>query len=625
MSTLTEPTEVTTGTRRTSAGLRFTVAFLVGILLTLALGVGALYAYDQQYTGRVLPGVQVGSVDLSGLTPQDARAKLDTAYRDMSEGRIVVAGPDGTEAITYAEVDRRLESDALVAEAMAVGRDGTAIDRAVANARTALRGVEIAPRVTFDPEKLTARIRAIADGLQIEPREASVAVDEKLAFNVAPGSAGRAVDAAGVIEDVMFAVSALDAPAEVTATLTAVTVEPDVTTAEATEAQADAERIVANITLVVGKKTVPIDTKKMRPWVSFVATGDGGYEPVIDTTQIPTLLDGLAAKIDVKPVNATFKTSGTKVTGVVASKDGHELDVTATARQIEALLAARAIGTVSTEIRPALKVTEPVLTTAEAKAAAPKMKKISEWTTYFPISEKNGYGANIWIPALTIDGYVVGPREKFDFWKAVGPVTRAKGYRQGGAIINGKTEPQGALAGGICSCSTTLFNAALRGGFDMGARRNHYYYIDRYPLGLDATVFISASGSVQTMSWTNDTDYPVLIRGYKIREGSRGYVKFALYSVPTGRDVTIGKATVKNVRPASDSIQYTSSLAPGVRKRIEYPVDGKQVWRTVTVRDSKGTIIHQTTYYSNYSRITGIVLVGRGEVVSDPPPPPPTQ
>ena len=73
-----------------------------------------------------------------------------------------------------------------------------------------------------------------------------------------------------------------------------------------------------------------------------------------------------------------------------------------------------------------------------------------------------------------------------------------EGLREGGAIINGRTEPQGALAGGICSCSTTLFNAALRAGFEMGARRNHYYYIDRYPLGLDATVFISGSGSVQT-------------------------------------------------------------------------------------------------------------------------------
>jgi vancomycin resistance protein YoaR len=239
------------------------------------------------------------------------------------------------------------------------------------------------------------------------------------------------------------------------------------------------------------------------------------------------------------------------------------------------------------------------------------MKKISEWKTIFPMTIKNGFGANIWIPALTIDGYVVAPHEQFDFWKAVGEVSFAKGYKQGGAIIDGHTDPQGALGGGICSCSTTLFNAALRGGFEMGARRNHYYYIDRYPLGLDATVFVSASGSVQTMSWTNDTDYPVLIRGYKIRSGSTGWVRFALYSVPTGRKVIISPAIVKNVQPARDSVQYTTTLKPGVTQRVEYPVDGKQVWRTVRVYDKKGTLIRSKTYYSNYSRVTGIVLVGK--------------
>lgn len=615
--TTTESIEDTTGTRHTSGRLRFTVAFLVGVILTLALGTGALYAYDQQYAGRVLPGVQVGGVDLSGLTPVDARSKLDEAYRGLSEGRIALTGPDGTEVITYAAIDRRIESEALVAEAMAVGRDGTAIDRAVANARTALRGVAIAPRVTFDAEKLRTQIAAIADRLGIVPAEASVAMDETLAFHVVEGYSGRTVDATDVIEDVTVAVAALDAPAEVTATLPVVIVEPEVDTPEATDAKAVAERIAAKITLVVGKQSVPIDTNKLRPWITFEQTATGGYAPVVDATKLPTLLDGLAKKIDLKPVNATFKTSGSKVTGVVASKDGYSLDLPATARQIEALLAARAIGTPSTQIRPALKVTQPVLTTAEAKAAAPKMKMLSRWTTYFPIWERNNFGANIWIPALTIDGYVVGPRETFDFWKAVGTVSRAKGYGLGGAIINGKTEPQGALAGGICSCSTTLFNAALRAGYEMGARRNHYYYIDRYPLGLDATVFISASGSTQTVSFTNDTDYPVLIRGYKIRDGNRGFVRFEMHSVPNGRRVTIGKPIVKNVRQASDTVQYTSSLAPGARQRIEYPVDGMQVWRTVTVRDANGKIIRQVTYYSNYARITGVVLVGRGPTVSD--------
>ena len=335
--------------------------------------------------------------------------------------------------------------------------------------------------------------------------------------------------------------------------------------------------------------------------------------------------DGDTAKrIDREPVNAEFVTTSGLVTDIVPSKDGYELDVAATVSQVQQLLAARTGGAETAEIVPALAVTAPALTTAQAEAAAPLMTKISEWKTYFPIGEKNGFGANIWIPALEIDGYVVGPHETFDFWKAIGPVTRERGYRDGGAIINGRTEPQGALAGGICSCSTTLFNAALRAGFEMNARRNHYYYIDRYPLGLDATVFISASGSVQTMSWTNDTDYPVLIRGYKIKQGNRGYVKFELWSVPNGRTVVIANPIVKNIKPATDTTQLTTTLNAGVRKRIEYPVDGKQVWRTVTVYNADGTILRQKTYYSNYSRVTGIVLIGQAAAPkADPTPEPP--
>ena len=55
----------------------------------------------------------------------------------------------------------------------------------------------------------------------------------------------------------------------------------------------------------------------------------------------------------------------------------------------------------------------------------------------------------------------------------------------------------------------------------------------------------------------------------------------------------------------------TTTLPAGQRKRIEYPVDGKQVWVTRTVRDKNGKVIHRDEYYSNYARITGIVLVGR--------------
>jgi hypothetical protein len=86
--------------------------------------------------------------------------------------------------------------------------------------------------------------------------------------------------------------------------------------------------------------------------------------------------------------------------------------------------------------------------------------------------------------------------------------------------------------------------------------------------------------------------------------------------------VSFTKPIVKNVRRASDSVQYTSSLAPGARQRVEYPVDGKDVWVTRTVKDKTGAVVHQETYYSHYARITGIVLVGAAAKVPDPTPPP---
>ena len=616
----TEPLEPTNESHRPSARLSFGVAFILGLIAALLLGVGALYAYDRQFAGRILPGVHVGHVDLSGLTVDDARAELQRAYASLADGRLVLTGAAGEHVITYAEVGRGPDLEAMLTEAIAVGHNGTPVDRAVADARTVVRGVFLEPRVNFDPARLTVRITAVTDSVQTEPIDARVDTNSEGQFQVIAGGAGQKADPAAVIAAFAIALGELDAPAQVSAELRLTILDPTTTTDEATAAKAQAERVTAPISLVVGDERLTINSTDLRRWVTFATTADGAYGPTLDSTPLAKLVKGLAPKVDRAPVNATFTVSVGKVSGVTPGKDGHKLDVPATVAQIQALLSARIAGFAATQVVPTMAVTTPTLTTAEAEAAAPQMQKIpgGEWTTYFPISERNGFGANIWIPALAIDGYIVGPHEIFDFWKAVGPITREKGYVDGGAIINGKSEPQGALAGGICSCSTTLFNAALRAGFEMGARRNHFYYISRYPLGLDATVFISASGAIQTMSWTNDTDYPVLIRGYKIRTGTRGYVKFELYSVPTGRTVVISDPTVKNVEPATDTTQFTTTLSPGVRQRIEFPVDGKQVWRTVTVYDAAGNVIHNETYYSNYSRITGVTMVGAPSTPTSP-------
>jgi vancomycin resistance protein YoaR len=239
------------------------------------------------------------------------------------------------------------------------------------------------------------------------------------------------------------------------------------------------------------------------------------------------------------------------------------------------------------------------------------MQMLGMWKTWFPISDHNFFGANIWRPAQIIDGTVLYPGQRFEWWSRVGPVTPARGFGPGGFIDGDHTDPTGALGGGMCSSSTTLFNAALRAGLQMGARSNHKYYIFRYPLGLDATVSKTAGGGSQTMSFTNDMHHPIVIRSLRYTAGGVGWVRYEIWGIPEGRKVALSKPSVANLLKARTFTQYVSTLPHGARKQTEFPADGMDVSVTRTVRDRNGRIIHVDTYRSHYVLWNGIIQIGR--------------
>ncbi len=597
--------------RGRSLGLRFAVAFVLGLVLVAVLGVGALYAYGQHYAGRILPGVHVGTVDVSGMDAAAARAAIADAYGSLDTGQVVISGPEGQVTVTYAQIDRGPDLDGMVSEALAAGRQGEPVADLIGAPQTALHGVTIAPRVSYDASRLAAAVAAAAKSVDRDPVNATLTTTPDGEFVLTDSVAGRDVDQQALLSSIEDRIGALDAPAEIAVEMPVTTQPPTVDTTSAASIQAAAERMSQDLVLKLDKKHWTLSADDLHKLISFSMAPDGTITPVVDEGGIDPLLKPVAKEVRQKATNAGFKYSGGRIVVTSKSREGRKLDTTATHALVYDALMAREVGASDQPVELVVTSTDPVVTTAMAKQYAPRMKSISSWTTWFPIDAPHGFGKNIWIPATLINGTVVGPGEKFDFWKTVGPVTTAKGFVRGGAIINGKTELQGALAGGICSCSTTLFNAAMRAGMDMKARRNHFYYISRYPLGLDATVFKSDGGSTQTMSFVNDTRYPILIRGINTRSGGTGYVTFKIYSVPNHRTVSISKATVKNFHRATDTVVRTSSLPAGTSKRVEYPVDGMDVWRTVTVREN-GKVIHKTTYYSHYSTITGVVQVGTG-------------
>ncbi|HZM73479.1 MAG TPA: VanW family protein [Candidatus Polarisedimenticolia bacterium] len=619
MATLTETPEALALPARQPWG-RFGAAFVFGLLAILAVATGAMTAFERSYEGRILPGIHVGSVDLTGLSTAQAATRLNAAYGSLTDGELAVVGGDASTSINYSDVERRLDVDAVIAEAMAVGRAGSLAERIAVDLRTMVGGHDIELRATLDEAKLRTAIEGVARGLAISPVDAVVATTET-GFSVTRGIEGRAAEVDAALAAALTALRDPAAPSQISVPIAVHSVTPRITTDEAEAAVAEAARIAQDIRLTNGKVSSTIAAATIRSWLSYTTTADGTLRPFVNRAGPEASLNAFAPQIAAKPVEPQFVVDGKAVVGIIPGKDGAALDTSQSSTRVLQLLAARSNGSEVGTSWVVVNAVKPKLSDQEAASAAPRMTLISSWTTWFPYGINNNYGANIWIPARDIDGTVLAPGETFDFWKRIGPITIERGYGLGGAIINGHSEPQGALAGGICSNSTTLFNTALRAGLEMGARKNHYYYIDRYPIGLDATVFKSGSGSTQTMSFTNDTEYPILIRGYGWKSGSKGYVKYEMYSVPTGRKISFSTPIIKNLKVASDTVEYTTALKPGVRLRVEFPHDGQDVWVTRTVRDSAGNVIHTETYYSHYARITGLTQIG---VAPSPPPPSPS-
>jgi len=588
----------------------FLGAFVVAVIAVSVGAVGGASSWEKSYDGKVLPGIRVGTVDLSGLSREQAVAVLLAAY-PVDQGRVVLRAPTGDMTIPYSTFGRRLEVDALVDAAMRSGRDGDLATRLPGEIRQALYGASFEPRLVFDAPALRASIGTALAPLTVAPIDALVTMGAKGPLT-APGRAGSDVDPAPVIDAALAAVGPMDAPAEVVVPVEMRTIPPAIDDADVKAAAARADALVGKVKIKYRKKSWTISAATIRSAIRFTPSDDGTVHVTVDPAPI-TKAAGKAKKAAAKKPRSAFylKAKGGRVVGVAPGADGRALDAPATAMLVIEELASRLAGAPAATVEVATAPVAPKLTTSDAlkKKGVPLLTKLGTWTTWFPISDRNYFGANIWLPAQIINGTMLKPGQRFDWWRAVGPVTPARGFGPGGIIKSDHTEPTGALGGGMCSSSTTLFNAALRAGLQINARSNHKYYIFRYPLGLDATVSKTGNSS-QTMSFTNDTKHPILIRGIKTRGGSRGYVTYELWGLPDGRTVSIGRPAVSNVVTASTRFDYVTTLPKGVREQTEYPSNKMDVAVTRIVRNAAGKIIHQEVWRTHYVLWNGIIQVG---------------
>ena len=97
---------------------------------------------------------------------------------------------------------------------------------------------------------------------------------------------------------------------------------------------------------------------------------------------------------------------------------------------------------------------------------------------------------NVALAAPALDGLILTPDRPFSFWRAVGRLAPALGYRAGASYQDGCVVP--AIGGGICMLSNALFAMAAQLGWRILERHGHT--LDGVPVpeeqwGLDASVY----------------------------------------------------------------------------------------------------------------------------------------
>jgi vancomycin resistance protein YoaR len=423
-----------------------------------------------------------------------------------------------------------------------------------------------------------------------------------------------------------------DAPSEFSVSGSFVTLQPQVTDKNARDAMAAAEKMIADLDLLwTGTAPIPsaapsgtlpagtfrIDAATIRGWIVFGPRDGGVYGALANMAKMQALLATLSGRVGTAPVepSVVYDKSG-KPSSLAGGKDGTGIDLAATSRAIQARLDDLAAG--KSSAAPVAIIPAPVppkITLASLSGIV----RISSWTTEYYPDISNGQGANIAVPATLLNGQIVAPGQHFSFLEAMGPIDEAHGFKMGGVIASGASNHIGAMGGGICSASTTAFNAAMRAGLQIDERHAHAFYIDRYPVGLDASVFVDQYRTWD-MKWTNDTANPILIRSYTT-PGRISTMVVELWSLPIDRKFSLSAPYKANVIKATSSTKLTTKLAPGVWGWKETASDGYDTSRTRTVTDANGNVIHKDTWTSHYSKVDGLKLIGVASL-PDPTPTP---
>jgi vancomycin resistance protein YoaR len=474
-----------TDTGREKEGGRVVLLMLLGLAL---LAGGAYSAAYLAASDRVPRGTTVAGVEIGGETEDEAVATLEEGLADRTSGAVEVVVDGRNLRLRPAELGLDVDLEATVAAA----GGGRSWDPArLWDYYTG--GDELEPVLAVDDDAMTAALDGLAEQVGTPARDGAVGFDGTR-VDVREPRPGRQLDteaARAAIEEQWLAED--DEPVALTLTAS----EPEIGTADVRAAVDDFANpaVSAPVTLLFDGSEIRLSPREYLPALEL-RPQDGELVPALDRGRLTRILDSRISSGD--PVDATVRL----VSGeprVIPARPG----VTYRPGDVEErFLTLVTRPSDKREARIDSVTARPDVTTRDAREWR-ITERVSTFTTYYPHADYRN--TNIGRAAEIVDGTVLEPGEIFSLNGIVGERTRANGFTDGFIISDGILVED--LGGGVSQMATTTFNAAFFAGLKDIEHKPHSFYIDRYPVGREATV---AWGAVD-LRFQNDTEHGVLV------------------------------------------------------------------------------------------------------------------
>jgi vancomycin resistance protein YoaR len=495
---------VTQKPQRENQGGRVVVLTILG----LAIIFGGAYVAAYAFAGDKLPrGAEVAGIGIGGREPDAAVDVLEKAFAERATVAMTVDGQPAQQEAQ--ELGLSVDYDTSV-DAAGGGRSwapGRLWDYYTG-------GDDLEPVIVRDDAAMEAALVRLDKEFGTPAREGDVTFEGGEVHKVL-GRSGKEVDRTTASEELETAYSSGEE-----AELTLAEAEPEIDEADVQNAMNEFGNaaVSAPVTLVIDRTRVRLSPAEYAPALGMKPEG-GVLVPDLDEARLNRIVQRGLLGADGAPVDATVKlVDGSPQ--VVPSKPGVAYEPADVANAFLDLVV-RDAGKRRMAVKATVKNAE--FTTKDARRLRIK-ERVSSFTTHYPYAEYRN--TNIGRAAELVNGTVLKPGETFSLNDTVGERTAENGFTKGFIISNGIFKED--LGGGVSQLATTTFNAMFFAGLEDIEHKPHSFYIDRYPVGREATV---AWGSVD-LKFKNTTPYGVLVeaRVTPSTPSSQGVVTVSMWS-----------------------------------------------------------------------------------------------